>query len=101
MDASPARRSVHKLSRASAADRNCFMEITGTVEKIVKRKTDKGNTILMVDVLTDNDFRSRLRYIQVRQPIPLKGQRVSITGVPLELKGRFPTNIGAVRVTIN
>ena len=77
------------------------MSVVGTVEKVVRHKTDKGNTRLLVDVLTDTGYRSRLKYIQVRQPIPAKGQHVSITGVPLDLKGRKPgTNIGAVSVTI-
>jgi hypothetical protein len=61
-----------------------------------------GNTILLVDVQSDeNGYVSRLRYIQVRQQIPEKGQHVSITGVPLNPKGRKPnTNIGAVSVVI-
>lgn len=78
------------------------MEVTGTVEKVIRRQTGKGNLLLLVDVTTDdNAYRTRLRYLQVRQPIPAKGQHVSITGVPLDLKGRKPnTNIGAVRVSI-
>lgn len=78
------------------------MEVTGNVEKVVRRRTGLGNLMLLVDVLTDDmNYRTRLRYLQVRQPIPVKGQHVSITGVPLDLKGRKPnTNIGAVRVTI-
>lgn len=78
------------------------MEVTGTVEKVIRRQTGKGNLLLLVDVTTDdNAYRTRLRYLQVRQPIPAKGQHVSITGVPLDLKGRKPnTNIGAVRVGI-
>ena len=98
---SNARRSVHKLTRASAADRGCFTEVTGTVEKVIRRKTSKGNVLLLVDVVTDDmNYRTRLRYLQVRQPIPVKGQHVSISGIPMELKGRFPTNIGVVRVKI-
>ena len=77
------------------------MAVSGRVEKVIRRTTDRGNLMLLVDVLTDdNDYRTRLRYINVRQPIPAKGQHVTITGVPLELKGRFPTNIGAVKVDI-
>lgn len=92
---------ARNLTKKSAADRNCFMAVSGRVEKVIRRTTDRGNLMLLVDVLTDdNDYRTRLRYINVRQPIPAKGQHVTITGVPLELKGRFPTNIGAVKVDI-
>jgi len=61
-----------------------------------------GNLVLTVDVVLDSSgFQTRLRYLQVRQPIPVKGQHVSISGVPLDLKGRKPnTNIGAVKLSI-
>lgn len=78
------------------------MSVIGTVTKVCRHKTDGGNLRLLVDVLTDDTgYTTRLRYLQVRQPIPAKGQHVSITGVPLDLKGRKPnTNIGAVKVAI-
>jgi len=78
------------------------MEVAGTVTKIIRRKTERGNTVLTVDVAIDSTgYVTRLRYIQVFQPIPEKNQHVTITGVPLMLRGRKPnTNIGAVKVLI-
>lgn len=92
-------RTVHEVTRKP---KPIDMSVTGTVTKVVRRKTSMGNTILLVDVAGDDSgYVSRLRYIQVRQQIPEKGQHVSITGVPLNPKGRKPnTNIGAVRVSI-
>ena len=85
----------------SAEKRGVEMSVIGTVTKVCRHKTDGGNLRLLVDVLTDNGYQTRLRYLQVRQPIPERGQHVSITGVPLDLKGRKPnTNIGAVRVSV-
>lgn len=90
------------LTNKSAEARGVEMSVVGTVTKIVRHKTDMGNLRLLVDVMTDDTgYSTRLKYIQVRQPIPARGDHVAITGVPLELKGRKPgTNIGAVSVTI-
>ena len=77
------------------------MSVIGVVQKVVRHKTSYGNVRLLVDIMADNGYATRLKYIQVRQPIPVKNQHVVITGVHLDLKGRKPgTNIGAVSVTI-
>ena len=92
---------ARQVTENSAEKRGVEMSVIGTVTKVCRHKTDGGNLRLLVDVLTDNGYQTRLRYLQVRQPIPERGQHVSITGVPLDLKGRKPnTNIGAVRVSV-
>lgn len=93
---------ARNLTKKSAEDRGVEMSIIGVVTKVCRHKTDGGNLRLLVDVMTDDTgYTARLRYLQVRQPIPERGQHVAITGVPLDLKGRKPnTNIGAVTVSI-
>ena len=93
---------ARQVTNNSADKRGVEMSVIGTVTKVCRRRTDGGNLRLLVDVMIDGSgYTTRLRYLQVRQPIPQRGQHVSITGVPLDLKGRKPnTNIGAVKVSI-
>ena len=92
---------ARRLTNKSAEDLGFEMSVTGTVTKVVRHKTEMGNLRLLVDVLTDDTgYGTRLRYIQVRQPIPVKGQHVTISGVLLNFEGKQKTNIGAVSVTI-
>jgi len=95
-------RTVHEVTRKGSRDHGGCLKITGTVAKVMRRRSEMGNLVLTVDVVLDSSgFQTRLRYLQVRQPIPVKGQHVSISGVPLDLKGRKPnTNIGAVKLSI-
>jgi hypothetical protein len=75
------------------------MSITGTVTKVIRRRTPHGSAYLTVDVQAPSGHTSRLRYLQSFTTAPVKGQVVTIEGMPLM---GFPrVNIGAVRVQVH
>lgn len=79
------------------------MEVTGTVTKVIHRRSNAGSRYLSVTLRRDDGSETRLTYLQTFQPEPEKWQRVSISGMPLMYaprRGQVTTNIGAVTVKI-
>lgn len=69
------------------------MEITGTVTRVGKRVTEHGSVFVSVQLDNNPVF----KYLKGFDPIPEKGTRVTISGIPMLLNKR--TNIGGnVRV---
>ena len=79
------------------------MEVTGTVTKVVHRRSSAGSRYLSVTLRSDTGGTSRLTYLQTFAPEPVKGQTVRISGIPMMCapkRGTITTNIGAVRVEV-
>jgi hypothetical protein len=70
------------------------MTISGTVSKVIRRATPHGSVYLTVDI--DG---SRLRYLQTFQPVPRRGDKITLEGMPI--MGRKSANVGAVSITIH
>jgi hypothetical protein len=75
------------------------MEVSGTVTRVTRRRTDYGSTFVSVSVDTGNAQVTTLKYLGAGKPMPTRGQRVTISGVPMI--GRNRTNIGGTQVTIH
>ena len=74
------------------------MEIVGTVEKVIRRRTDYGSTYLTVDIDRYGHV-ARMRYLHGFEPVPKRGDKITLEGMPLV--GFKRSNVGAVRVTIH
>lgn len=70
------------------------MTATGTVTRVIRHPTDHGSLYLTVII----DGR-RYRYLQTGQPVPARGDTITLTGVPMI--GYKHANVGAARVTIH
>lgn len=79
------------------------MTIEVTVTKVVHRKDQAGLRYLSVTIDRGEGSITRLVYMQTFEHEPVKGERVSIDGMPLMYgprRGHVTPNIGAVKVTV-
>jgi hypothetical protein len=79
------------------------MKITGKVVKTRATKTPHGSRYLAVTIALDSRDVT-MRYLQGFEPVPLKGQRITLEGMPMIMaprKGRPKVNVGAVHITIH
>lgn len=70
------------------------MDATGTVTKIIKRKTEHGSVYIRLTL----DDKHTFKYLHTFESLPNKGDRVTISGVPMV--GFKKTNIGGVHIRI-
>lgn len=74
------------------------MEVTGTVVKVNRYRKSYGSTFVRVTVVEASGQNVTLKYLGDGKPTPAKGQRVTITGVPMT--GGW-SNVGGASVTVH
>jgi hypothetical protein len=83
------------------------MEITGRIITVRRMRTDHGSTFIRITIARDGAMDSSavaLTYLHGFEPIPARGDRITITGMPMMTsprKGSYRTNVGGVEVIIH
>lgn len=80
------------------------MEVTGTVTSIRRMRTDHGSTFIRATIAREGTHDIPLTWLAGPGPVPERGQRVTITGMPMMTRprrGSYRTNIGSVSITIH
>lgn len=79
------------------------MEVTGTAISVRRRKTSYGSLYITVQLARAGTHDIRLTWLHGFEPIPARGQRVAIDGMPL-MYGRqrgITPNISVFALTIH
>jgi hypothetical protein len=74
------------------------MTVTGTVTKVIRRTTPHGSVYITTDIAREAGT-VRLKYLSSHNRLVVKGQHVTIDGMPM--MGSTRTNIGGVRITVH
>ena len=83
------------------------MELTGKIITVRRMRTDHGSTFIRITIARDGAMDSSavpLTYLHSFEPIPARGNRITITGMPMMTsprKGSYRTNIGGVEVIVH
>lgn len=80
------------------------MEVTGIVASVRRMHTKHGSTFIRAVISRPGTHDIPLTWLHGFEPVPARGQRVTITGMPMMTsprKGSYRTNIGAVALTIH
>jgi hypothetical protein len=64
------------------------MEVTGTAVSVRRRRTDHGSSYITVQLARPGTHDIRLTWLHGFEPVPVRGQRITIEGMPLMITGR-------------
>ncbi len=70
------------------------MTCSGTVTKVIRRVKPYGSVHMTVEL----DGRSKFKYLQGGQPVPKRGEKVEISGMPMV--GFKDVNVGAAEIRV-
>ena len=80
------------------------MEVTGTVASVRRMHTEHGSTFIRAVVSRPGTHDIPLTWLHGSETVPERGQRVTITGIPMMTrprKGSYRTNISIDTITIH
>lgn len=80
------------------------MVVTGTVASVRRMRTSYGSTFIRAAIARPGTHDIPLTWLHGYETIPARGQRVTITGIPMMTsprKGSYRTNISITALTIH
>jgi len=80
------------------------MEVTGTVASVRRMRTAHGSTFIRAAIARPGTHDIPLTWLHGFETVPARGQRVTITGIPMMTRprrGSYRTNISIDTITIH
>lgn len=80
------------------------MEVTGTVTSVRRMRTSYGSVFIRAAIARPGTHIIPLTWLHGSETVPARGQRVTITGIPMMTsprKGSYRTNISIGTITIH
>ena len=80
------------------------MEVTGTVTSVRRTHTSYGSSYIRVTIARPGTHEIPLTWLHTFETIPVRGQHVTITGIPMMMRlrrGHPRANISVDRITVH